>query len=69
MTTAQKAIRRELVEAGADPFVVAALALDQARRLEEQLAEARSEIEAIRIERGRLRLIEGQGERRCVCWG
>jgi hypothetical protein len=43
MTTAQqevREIRKQLVESGADPYEVAALALEQARRLREQLTEA-----------------------------
>lgn len=42
MTTAQKEIReirRQLVESGADPYEVAAMALEQARRYRQLLSE------------------------------
>jgi hypothetical protein len=42
MTTAQREvreIRKQLVESGADPYEVAAMALEQARRYRELLAE------------------------------
>lgn len=40
MTTAQ--LRKELIEVGADPYEVAALALERVKRLEDELREARS---------------------------
>lgn len=47
MTTAK--LRRELATANADPFEVAALALEQVERLRAELAAARSEVEVLKV--------------------
>jgi hypothetical protein len=49
VTTAQREvreIRKRLVESGADPYEVAALALEQAERYRELLAQATREVES-----------------------
>lgn len=49
MTAAQ--LRRELIETGADPFEIAALALEQVNRLQMELSAMRSERERVDVDR------------------
>ena len=66
MTVAQ--LRKELVETGADPFEVAALALERVERLESELREVRSKGQVVFTER---RVVDFQGYRKgrryCGC--